>query len=159
MNFIKKLERVLIAVVLAGLVITFALQAIIVLDTAEIFLRIGEKVQNYPITFYEEFPEARVTTADEYQSVFATVTIQIENFSSLEKALLLINGKEVADFRDKQITVKVSPGDVVAIDGSFYVHELIFKVVATSENVAQPEVGQVVEVYGDISMLGEVRLK
>lgn len=76
-----------------------------------------------------------------------------------KKAILLVNGEEVGDFRDKQITIKVSPGDIISIDGSFYIHELVFKVVAVSENVGQPEIGQIIFVQGDISMVGEVRMK
>jgi hypothetical protein len=159
MKILNKLEKILIVCVLVGLGAVLAVQYIIVFDTAELFFKIGEHLEQQPVTFYEEFPEARVTASDTYQSIFATITIQCENYSSLEKAVLLINGKEVGDFRDKKITVKVSSGDVLAIDGSFYVHELIFKVAATSENVAQPEIGQVIRVCGDIGMLGEVRLK
>ena len=159
MNSRNKLEILLISVIIVAVVAIFAVQAVLVLDTAELFFTIGEHLEQQSVTFYEEFPETRVTSADSYQSIFATVTIQCENFSSLEKAVLLINGEEVGDFRAKQITVKVSPGDVLAIDGSFYIHEIVFKVVAASENVAQPEIGQTVRVLGDIGVLGEVRLR
>lgn len=159
MKFMKRLDQVLIICVLIGLGVVFAVQYIMVFDAAELFFKIGEQLEQQPVHFYEEFPEARVTSTEAHQSVFATITIQCENFSSLEKAVLLINGKEVGDFRDKEITVKVSSGDVLAIDGSFYVHEIIFKVVAVSENVVQPEIGQVVRVFGNTAMLGEVCLK
>jgi len=155
----RKLELFLLTGIAAVLLVIFALQAILFLDAAELFFEIGEQVNKESIAFYQEFPEARVTSADTaIQSVFATVTIQCRNYSSLEKAVLLINGEEVGDFRNKQLTVKVSEGDVLAIDGSFYIHELIFEVVATSENVAQPEIGQTVRVYQDIAVLGKVRL-
>jgi len=157
-NFIKWVEKVLIAGVILGLVLLIACQALLTIDPVRFYLNVAEKLEGKMVNFYEEFPETRVASG-QYQSVFATVTIQIENFSSLEKAVLLINGKKVTDFRQKQVTVKVSPGDVLAIDGSFYIHELIFKVAAVSENVAQPEIGQVIRVKGDVVTIGEVKLE
>lgn len=156
----RKLEVLLLAGILAALAVILGVQALLVLDAAELFFEIGKQVEPQPMTFYEEFPEVRVTaSSDALQSVFATVTIQCQNYSSLDKAVLLINGEEVGSFHDKQITVKVADGDVLAVDGSFYIHEIVFEVVAASENVAQPELGQTVTVFGDIRMLGEVRLK
>lgn len=158
MNPIKKLERFFIAVIFIGLILLVFTQAALIFDISELFTYIAEEIEERPVKFYKEYPEARVTSGP-YHSVFATVTIQCDNYSSLEKAILLVNGEEVADFRDKQITIKVSPGDVLSIDGSFYVHELVFKVVAVSENVGQPEIGQIIHVQGDVAVVGEVRMK
>jgi hypothetical protein len=155
----KKHEVFVITGIFAVMAVIFAVQAALVLDAANLFFNIGNQVEPGTVTFYEEFPEARVTSTDALQSVFATVTIQCQKYSSLEKAVLLINGEEVGNFRDKQLTVKVADRDVLAIDGSFYIHELVFEVVAASQNIAQPEIGQTVRVYQDIGILGEVRLK
>ncbi|NLO89709.1 MAG: hypothetical protein GX088_05195 [Clostridia bacterium] len=157
-NFFKWIERFLIACAVLCFAFLVLGQALLALNPVDFYMDFAEKIEGEAVNFYEEFPEMRVTTQD-FQSVFATVTVQVENFSSLEKAVLLINGKEVSDFRNKQVTVKVNQGDVLAIDGTYYVHELIFKVVSVSENVEQPKKGQVVKVNGNVSMIGTVELK
>lgn len=159
MNRENKLDMVIITGIIGSLVLIFFFQAVMFFNFADLFFRIGEQAEPQPIIFQEEFPQEKVSSSVAYQSIFATVTISCENFSSLDKAVLLINGEEVADFHNKQITVKVSHGDLLSIDGSFYVYEIVFKVVAASENVTQPEIGQEIRVSGNIEPVGEVRLK
>lgn len=158
MKTIQKFERFLIAGIVLGFAALLLVQTMMAIDHQWLVAGLSEELEKRPVNFYQEYPEARVTSGP-YQTVFATITIQCENFSSLEKAILLVNGEEVGDFRDKQLTIKVSPGDTVSIDGSFYTHELIFKVVAASENVGQPEIGQIIRVNGDVALVGEVRMK
>jgi len=158
MRTIQKFERFLIAGIVFGLTALLLVQTMMVMDHQGFVAGLSKELGKRPFDFYQEYPEARVTSGP-YQTVFATITIQCENFSSLEKAVLIVNGEEVGDFRDKQLTIKVSPGDIVSIDGSFYTHELVFKVVAASENVGQPEIGQIIRVNGDIALVGNVRMK
>jgi hypothetical protein len=159
MKFQRKPDVFLIVGIFVVLTVIFSLQTIMFFDIADLFFSVAQEAESLSTVFYDEFPEARVTGSTSMQSVFATVTIQCSNFTSLDKAVLLINGEEVGNFSDKQLTVKVQEGDVLAIDGSFYIHELVFEVVAASQNVAQPEIGQTVLVYGDVALLGQVRLK
>ena len=154
----KRIEGVLILTVVVGLFAIIGSQALHSFNPVDFYAGIAEKLEGEPVNFYDEFPETRVTSG-QYHSVFATVTVQVENFSSLEKAVLVVNGEEVADFREKQVTIKVAPGDILAVDGSFYTHEIVFRVVAASQNVSQPEIGQTVKVEGDVVILCEVRLK
>lgn len=159
MKFKRNSEAWLIIGIFFVLAVIFGLQTVIFYDVGDLFFKVAEQAEPLSPVFYEEYPEARVTSSSSMQSIFATVTIQCSNFSSLDKAVLLINGDEVGSFKDKQLTIKVQDGDVLAIDGSFYIHEVTFEVVAASENVAQPEIGQTVLVYGDVTLLGQVRLK
>ena len=93
-----------------------------------------------------------------HTKVFATVTLRIENVTCLEKVALLINGREIIDFMGKLVTVKVFPGDVMAVDGSFYDHEIIFSVFSTSENILEPQKNQLFRVNGDIVTIGKIKL-
>lgn len=158
MNPIRNLERQILRMAAVGLIALIAIQGLLLVEASDICSSISRMMQSGPENFYEEYPQTRVTSGP-YQSIFSTITIQCENYSSLEKAVLLVNGEEVGDFRDKQLTIKVSPGDIVAVDGSYYIHQLVFKVVAVSENVAQPEIGQMIIVDGDVAMVGEVKIK
>ena len=78
----NKLEKILIVCVLVGLGAVLAVSTLLFLTQQELFFKIGEHLEQQPVTFYEEFPEARVTASDTYQSIFATITIQCENYSS-----------------------------------------------------------------------------
>ncbi|HBT20501.1 MAG TPA: hypothetical protein DEA47_03930 [Peptococcaceae bacterium] len=157
-SFFKWIERFLIACTVLSFALLILGQFMMIINPVDFYMNFAEKIEGKTVNFYEEFPEMRVASQN-FQSVFATITIRLENFSSLEKAVLLINGKEVADFRKKQVTVKVSQGDVLAIDGTYYVHDLTFKVVSVSENVRQPKKGQIVNVSGDVVVIGPVELK
>ncbi|GAW91007.1 hypothetical protein [Calderihabitans maritimus] len=147
-------ETFLFRTVLLGLVLLVVVQAFLTHDPIRFYLSFSERMEGKLAEFYMDNPEARIVTSGSV--AFATVTLRLENYSTLQKAILLVNGEKVADFRDKQVTVRVFPGDFLEIDGSFYTLPLRFKVVATSSNIARPSVGQVIEVQGGVAKVGKV---
>ncbi|MHB8171325.1 MAG: hypothetical protein ACYDG6_07255 [Thermincolia bacterium] len=86
----------------------------------------------------------------------ATVTLQVENFSSLAKAKVMVNGLKAADFIEKQVSVKVRHGDLLAVDGSFYQQAIKVKVLDTSPVIKRPEEGREFLIRSGITELGRV---
>jgi len=144
-TFIEEVEKYLIRAIVVGVILLVLVQTFFLQDPTQFYMSFSEKLNQEVTNFNRIYPEARPTSGE--IAVFSTVTIRLENFSSLQKAKLLINDRVVTDFRDKQVTVRVNPQDVISIDGSYYTHRLVFKVVSVSNNVAQPKAGKIVEVY------------
>ena len=147
----------MIAGAVMGVFLLLLGQFLVVNEPTRFYMNAAEKLEGQVINFYDEFPETRLTST-QYIPIFATITLEIDNFTSLEKAVLLINGREVTDFREKQVTAKVLSGDVLAVDGTFYDHEIYFRILSTSENVAEPRVDHLFRVRGDIVTIGKVQL-
>jgi len=143
--FIEEVEKYLIRAIVVGVILIVLVQTFFLQDPMQLYMSFSEKLNQEVTDFDRQYPEARATSGQ--VAAFSTVTIRLENFSSLQKAKLLINDSVVADFRDKQVTVRVNPHDVLSIDGSYYTHRLVFKIVSASKNVAQPKTGRMVEVY------------
>jgi len=86
------------------------------------------------------------------------VTLALKNYTCLPRAEVLVNGEPRAVFGKRYVTVPVSGGDLLAVDGSFYTHPLIVTVMDASHGVVAPPVGRTVEVNGSVTALGRVRL-
>ena len=91
--------------------------------------------------------------------LFRSLTIELKDFSSLSKAKLMINGQETTDFRDKKITIKVYPDDIISIDGSYYNRTLEFEVSEASPNIFYPTLHQVVKTNSTVESFGKVKFK
>ncbi|MBO8168327.1 MAG: hypothetical protein H0Z35_03960 [Thermoanaerobacteraceae bacterium] len=155
--WMDRLEKYLIRVVVTGVILLVIVQAYIFQDSTRFYMSFSERLNQEVAKFYRQYPRARPTSSE--VTAFATVTIRLVNFSTLQKARLLINDVEVTDFREKQVTVKVNPGDVISIDGSYYMHKLVFEVVGTSGNILYPQEGETIEVNGDVVSLRPVKLR
>ena len=52
--------------------------------------------------------------------LFGSMTITLESYDSLVQAKVLVNGQAAAAFKQKEVTLRVYEGDVLAIDVSAY---------------------------------------
>lgn len=85
----------------------------------------------------------------------ARVTIACES-GPAPRALLLRNGRPVADFRRRTVTVDVEPGDLLAIDGRAYPRRLEFLITFAGPELARPRPGERVETVGDVAFVARV---
>jgi len=86
------------------------------------------------------------------------VTLELKNYTSLPRAVVLVNGEPRAVFGERYVTVPVTEGDLLEVDGSFYTHPLVVEVLDVSRGVAAPPAGRTVEVDGSVAALGRVHL-
>jgi len=87
-----------------------------------------------------------------------TITLELINFSSMPKATVLVNGQEVADFREKRVTIPVRTDDILEINGSYYQHSLTVLILDVSENVRYPKEKQEIKVNQSLTRIGQVTL-
>lgn len=155
-SVVERGEKFLVRAVILGFVLLVVTQSILTSDSMRFYLSWAERLEGQP---FEEWsnPSARVLDAE--SEIFAYLTVEIKDFSSLSKAKLLINNQEVADFRDKKITVKVSPDDIISIDGSFYHQPLEFEISESSSNIFYPALHQVIKTNSTVESLDKVKFK
>jgi len=87
------------------------------------------------------------------------IQITLVGYFSLPRAAVLINGRQVANFKEREIWVKVKEGDEIEIDGSAYACPLTFRVSQVSPAVISPRVNYRIGTAGTRVSLGEVRMK
>ncbi|MBO8138517.1 MAG: hypothetical protein H0Z40_10355 [Desulfotomaculum sp.] len=87
------------------------------------------------------------------------ITLYLENYSSLPHLKVLVNGDQVAVFDDRYTTVTVQEGDVIQIDGTFYNHNILVKVLNTTAEVFNPAVEKQIIVKGNVVEVGPVKIK
>ncbi len=86
------------------------------------------------------------------------VTLELKNFTSLPRALVLVNHEPRAAFGRRYVTVPVAQGDLVEVDASFYSHPVVVKVLDVSRGVVSPPAGRTIKVNGTVTAVGRVRL-
>ncbi|HUW63935.1 MAG TPA: hypothetical protein VMW83_04450 [Spirochaetia bacterium] len=87
------------------------------------------------------------------------VTLELKNYTSLPRALVLVNHEPRASFGRRYVTVPVADRDLIEVDGSFYHHSLEVEVLDVSRGITSPPAGRTVEVDGTITAVGRVHVK
>lgn len=88
----------------------------------------------------------------------SVITFQLENFSSLPLARVLVNGEPRGEFRDRYVTVYVREGDILEVDGTRYKRPLEIEILDVSDEVVMPAAGTKIRIEGSINFLGRVHL-
>ena len=107
---------------------------------------------------YSEFNQKPYENAMKTKGFAANITLSLENYSSMQKAKILVNDQPVADFQNRVVTVNVNDGDKIAIDGSFYKRSFRVKIVEASANLDKPEIEQEFLIRSKIVSIGQVEL-
>ena len=144
-------EKWLIRVVAISLVALVAVQALMTQDPFRFYLSFAERLQTERL---EETPWVQPALAPDKDA--GSITLELTNYSSLEKALVIVNGQVAGDFREKRITIPVQAGDTVEVDGSYYQYPLSILVLQVSDNIASPKEKQVVKVEGSRGRVGQI---
>jgi len=166
----EKTEKVLFRLVLAVMVLLMVGQVLDTEDPLEKVISLtrpdGDPVYHrwklLPVPDAERVSiqgEGSGDSLDKLEADLATVTLQLENFSSLAKAKVRVNGRDEADFLEKQVSVKVRPGDLLEVDGSFYNRAIRVKVLDTSPIIKSPREGGEYLIRSGVVQLGRVEFK
>lgn len=144
----KKLDVFLVGIVAAVFLLVLA---------AQVYLAGDPYSQSAETVMSREFTRSTNVTAggDLNKPV---VTFKLKDFSSLPLARLLVNGEHGGVFSDRYVTVFVSDGDVLAIDGTRYSRPFEIEVLDVSRGVEQPRPGLSIKVNGSVGNIGVVRV-
>ncbi len=133
-------ERILVRITVFGLVL---------LGATQLFLSGPDKpVLDFSVPSWQEAGDAQFAVGQNIEDK-SYVTFALVKQSSLEKAVIYVNGKPRASFAEKYATVALYPGDLVEIDCAFYNQPIKIKVVRNDGKVVPQEEGTILTVNSD----------
>jgi hypothetical protein len=156
-RFIEKVEKYLIRSVALIFITLIVVQGLMTHDDMRLYLSLGERLEGQTID-YPVHSQPQEETG-EVHSPYAALLLSLEEFSSLPKASVLVNGEKFAAFEQKQLELKLLAGDVVEIDASAYNFPVQFKVERVSDNLAFPVRDEIYVCNHDVVMVGKVVVK
>lgn len=164
-KFAERVEKYLIRSVVLLLLVLVLVQGLMTREPWRIYLSWGERMEGQSI----EFPVNTIkgdaqsppqnTLGQEIDSPYAKLTLSLDRFSSLPKALILVNDREIKSFEDREVTLELMAGDVVEIDSTYYNFPVDYHITMCSENMAFPEKGKIYTANQSIVMIGKIVVK
>jgi hypothetical protein len=162
-NIWDRLERLLMRLVVIGIVAIVLVQGIMTHDSWRLYLSWGERMEGQSIEYpainmpERELPRKHGSTA--HYSRQADLVLEAKEYSSLPRAVLLVNGQKTASFEETKKTLKVRGGDVVEIDSTAYNFPIEYVVREVSPNCTSPKKGQLFTANQNIVMVGKIIVK
>lgn len=160
-KFVDKIEKYLIRFIVLGVVVLVLVQGMMTRDSLRFYLSWSERMEGqaleYPVS--KENVEADESPGMDINSPYALLSLSLEQYSSLPKAVILINGEKVDNFENQEVDLKLMAGDIVEIDATFYDFPVEIKVNKVSDNLAFPEKDQIYIANDSIVMLGKTIVK
>lgn len=160
-HILEGLERILFRVLIVGFVILaltqLALPMLLPTDltTRTLILNDAFEGEKELLSGHNE----GVKTALKANKHIGSITFRLDNFSSLQRTKVLVNGQEITDFNEKEVTIGVNDGDEVVIDGSFYKPVIKIRIIELSDNIKNLKLNQEILITSEIVSLGEVRVE
>ncbi|MEQ8175314.1 MAG: hypothetical protein ABRQ26_09630 [Syntrophomonadaceae bacterium] len=167
-KYINLVEKYLIRIIVIFLVALVVVQGLMTRDDLRLYLSLGERLEGQYIgqpalnKSEDLTPSVQNDSSDEKaarESPQAQLTISIERFSSLPRAVILVNHRPYREFTEKDMRLELAAGDIVEIDTTFYSFPVSFSIKDTSSNVAYPEKNQVYQANQGIVMVGKIIVK
>ncbi|MBC7076020.1 MAG: hypothetical protein H5T98_08140 [Syntrophomonadaceae bacterium] len=160
-RFVDTVERYLIRFIVLGLVVLVLVQGMMTGESMRFYLSWGERMEGQRIELPASTGE-QSTESDfgaEVNSPYVLLTISVEQFSSLPKAVVLVNGEKRGSFAEEELVLELMAGDVVEIDSTYYNFPVSFTVKKVSDNLAYPNKGQVFTANQSIVTIGKIIVK
>lgn len=159
------IEKYIMRLIVISFLVLVLVQAMMTNDPMRFYLSWAERMEGSNI----EYPAANVNESkkasdskiesENVESPRAVFSIVMEDYSSLPKADILINGKKIKSFDEDEILLEVMAGDIIEIDTRAYKFPINFKLIKASDNMAYPEEGTILTANQSIVMLGRVIVK
>lgn len=158
-NFVERMERYIIRLVVTGLVLMITVQAVMTQDQYRMYLSWGERLEGESLKYPVNVAHHDEQLSPEAVSPDAVIVLSINKYSSLPQAVVMVNGEEKTTFNAREIRLKLKAGDVLEIDTTHYNFPIEFKVTELSNNVAFPRKGQTWTGHQGLTMLGKIIVK
>lgn len=143
-----RVEKVILKAVIIGVLLLVAFQAIMLNETARVFLNYTTRLEGGTMEETGIFPPE------------GKLVLRLENLDKHPQALLLVNGEPVASFENSEIEVNIRNNDLIEIDATKVDDDSLYiSVVGVSDNVISPPIGYRVTARNKIQLFSRVRLK
>jgi hypothetical protein len=147
-GFMHRVEKSIIKLAVAGIVILVVFQAIMLNDTVRVFLNYATRLEGGPLE-----DSAMLSSG-------GRVVLRLENDNTFPQAFILVNGEPVKALNDYEIELEVRNNDLIEIDATNVGDEYVYlTTVGVSDNVLQPSIGQRAKARKRIELFSRIRLK
>ncbi|QGT99869.1 hypothetical protein SYNTR_1276 [Candidatus Syntrophocurvum alkaliphilum] len=163
-RFFNLLEKYLIRFIVLGIIATVLVQGLMTHEPMRMYLSWSERMEGQAINFPVNEEDSEIYTSnkpstDEVTSPYATLTIEVQEFSSLPKAYVMINEEKNNSFASNQVRIEVMAGDIIKIDSTAYNFPITFNIIDISDNLAYPKDQQSFITNKSVVMIGKVVVK
>ncbi len=163
---ISGVEALLVKALLLGAMLLAVVQAANSQDPIEREFKVSSLLEDQTRTAAAGFgagesasPEGAGQAAGIGSDTAGVITLRLVNYFSTTGIKILVNGVERANFLQKDVTLKVRPGDQISLDGSSFAREAEVEVLNTTPGIVNPREGSTLLLKGDVKYLEPVRLK
>lgn len=164
-KIINRIEKYLIRTIIFSLLVIVVVQGIMTHDPLRLYLSWSERMEGQVVE-YPVASDAANGTGNKQQpdilkarSPQAGIILTIEDFSSLPRTVVMVNGSEKARFKNKEVKLLVQAGDVLEIDSRAYNFPVKYKITNASANLSFPDRGTVYTANQGIVMIGKIIVK
>lgn len=160
-KLITSFERYLIRFIVTTLVIIVVVQAMMTSDPLRLYLSWAERMEGQQISYpaNQAMEDINSNTGDKIESPQAKVIIEVESFSSLPLAKVIVNNQTRTSFGNKEVTLLLKGGDKLEIDSSAYNFPVNYRIKSVSENISFPERDSIYKANQGVVMIGNVIVK
>lgn len=143
-----------------GLITVVVVQGVMTNDKVRFYLSWAERMEGQAVNLAEEVIAPLPEQGDSgVISPEAWLTLGIKDFSSLPKAVVLVNGKETVFFQDAQVKLHINARDVIEVDSTAYNFPVEYTVLSRSPNLSYPRQGQTFNGNRSMVMIGKIIVK
>ncbi len=153
-RFVRRVERVLLRLVILSLVLLVGGQVLLADPDMAVFLSTVDRLEGRLVLGQPE--EAAAPAGAVQARILGTVTVMVVDRPSAPEAVLLLNGERVGDFAEGLVTVEVRAGDELAVQLPEGYQRTRFRVVGVTGMVAMPRPGREAVGSSGILPLGRV---
>lgn len=127
--FFKLFDKLLVKLVYLTFFLVVVCQAMIYYQPYNLKISLVDKLEGEQIKLQEVYPAGRVDLAAK------NITFRVVNpyINSLPEAKVFLNGKEIGDFTNLQLSFPVEEGDTITIDPSMYSLDLQIQIIPSEE--------------------------
>ncbi len=162
-RIIDKVEKYIIRIIVLSLLVIVVVQGMMTHDPLRLYLSWSERMEGQVVE-YPVAGDAKTVNKDEPEklnviSPEAHLILGIEEFSSLPRSIVLVNGREKTRFNDKEVKLLLKAADVVEIDSRAYNFPVTYYIKNSSDNLAFPEKETLYTANQSIVMIGKIIVK
>lgn len=162
-RIIDKVEKYLIRIIVLSLLVIVVVQGMMTHDPLRLYLSWSERMEGQVVE-YPVAADTKTVNKDNRERLKATspqtyLVMEIKDFSSLPRSIILVNGREKARFNNKEVKLLLKANDVVEIDSCAYNFPVNYYIKNSSDNLAFPKKETMYTANQSIAMIGKIIVK
>ncbi len=143
----KAFERFLGCLVLVGLAALLACQ-----------FWLGQHNGRTDVWYGLDYAEA-VPAVQQTDGLWGSVTLDLQTYTELERAVVLVNGAEAGSFTGSSLTLRVYDGDLLEIDCTAYSRPVSFRLRKASVGIDRTALQTELELCGERATIGRIKFR